>query len=201
MRTGKTKNDILIEIYNDKTYQTICKAFTKGQNWEDLHSIFLAIMCGKTEEKLLDIYYNYNVDYINNYCCQVLVNQYYSSASTFYYQFRRYNLTHKSSGNEFDILSNIPEIEDEHQADSILVDIQSEKEKQDIMQQINSIVDKQHWYNARLFRMWLDKGSVRKVSDVFKDEKIKISNTAVKKSIRQTKTIIRNTLKNPFTNQ
>lgn len=197
--TGKTKNDIIREIYEDQTYKNICKAFTRMVNWEDLHSIFISIMCNKSEEKLQDIYYNYNVEYIRNYCCGVLVKQYYSSASTFYYQYRRYNLTHRSVGCESDIIYQIPH--SEHPDDNDALNCNIESDIQSIYEQIDKVVSSQHWYNARLFKLWLEKGSVRKVEKDFKNENIKISKSAIQKSVKQTKTIIKNTLKNPFRNQ
>jgi predicted DNA-binding protein YlxM (UPF0122 family) len=143
----KSKNDIILYIWNNGEIISYCKAVGKN-NWEELRSDLITQLYKMDFNKLLQAYYNNFLEYTCFTICSRIKKGKIPDTGLFY--------QHGSVNLQLDV-------ED-------IFDIEDKSEKVlDLYEKVLSLVDEQHWYNETLFKhYYIDGLKLREISDMYK---------------------------------
>jgi hypothetical protein len=156
-----TAREIINQIAAGREYKDLCKNIAKGHElYEDLFQELIIILCEYDSVKLEELYAKGQIKW---FIVKIIKNQFQSTTSPFYKKYRAF--ADRSSDQEVHAPTEEPE------DNEVLNLVQCETEK-------ISFTDKNDWYDTRMFQLYLQEGSLRKLS-----AKTGISRTAISYAI------------------
>ena len=153
--TGLTKNNILINLYNDKNVKNIIKSYTNSKYlYDELFQEVMLILMEMDENKLIKMYENKILPY---WIVGIAKNQSISTGSTFYNKVKKFSSNSNILPENIQIKNNIYQTgRDEKIGEIILNYLKSEEEKNK-----KNIVT---WYENELFRLYYF-GNLKKINE------------------------------------
>lgn len=149
-----------------KKYFNICRKITRGNSlWNDLYQESILAILELPEKKFAEI------KCLECFFIKIADRNWNSSTSPFYYKYRKIKTEQ--------LTANVERGEEEGE----------EEKKEYEISRINKIISDSHWYDRELFNLFLKLGSRRKVA-----LKTGIPETSVKRTIREMKKKIKNSL-------
>lgn len=138
------REEIINSIVQTGEIKDVCQNVAKNSGLaQDLYNEVILIFCEMPSEKLIKVY---NSGYFKFYAVRIVLNTFNSNTSPFSRKYKHFEKKQEISGDTYQ-----QENEYEHEKDEKIGWIESEMEKLS-------------WYEARLFREYLDAGSCRKLS-------------------------------------
>jgi DNA-directed RNA polymerase specialized sigma24 family protein len=138
------REEIINSIVQTGEIKDVCQNVAKNSGLaQDLYNEVILIFCEMPSEKLIKVY---NSGYFKFYAVRVVLNTFNSTTSPFSRRYRHFEKKHQ-------IGADIYEQENEY-----------EHEKDEQINLIEVEMKKLSWYEARLFKEYLEAGSCRKLS-------------------------------------
>lgn len=156
-----TKDELLKDISTNKDYKHLCRTMAHELS-DDLFQEMVLIILQYPAEKIEQI------KYPRCFIVKILSNMWNSSTSPFYYKYRKRN--------SYATTENIPFYEEG-----------SDKWKDTALKKIEQELNGMYWYDRELFKLYMEKGSTRKVQKEIGIHYVSVHNTVhrVKQKLRE----------------
>jgi len=176
------KNKIIEGIYNDKQYLNYCKQVCRfGDLYDDLFQYMILYLLEKPEEELLRLY---NSGGLRMYVARLIYINSKSETAPFY---NLYIKNKEVNPLELDNVSS----EETAEKEMLIIRVSKEIEKE----VRECIAMNKYPSAAKLFEVYVEKGSYQSVVNEFKDKGIPLKYKTVRRLISEFKTKIKNNIK------
>ncbi len=174
-----TRDEILQSLTERKDLKNHINKLTGGNKYyrEEMYQELFLILAEMPNEKLEQIYKD---GYLDFWIIKIISNQFKSSTSTYHHKVRKpiQNKVDHISRSGLDTLDELPGSDEQNMTPILL-------------QELDNVIDNLFWYDQQLLRLYLEEGSIKRVS-----KRTDINPSYIGESLAKSKKVIRTQLTN-----